>query len=89
MDGFKDDLISFIFFLLSFRSCQMHSTAIFKASLEAYVLEAKIVSHEWHERVKITETVKRIEKGERETQDTTHELKEVEEVWFSIFAEIF
>lgn len=32
-----DDLIS----LLSFRSCQMHSTAIFKASLEAYVLEAK------------------------------------------------
>lgn len=78
-NGSRDDLISF-YFLICFRSCQMHSTAIFKASLEAYVPEAKIVSHEWHERVKLPRPSKELKKRlrERHTQDTTHELKEVE-----------
>lgn len=68
----RDDLISF-YFLICFRSCQMHSTAIFKASLEAYVPEAKIVSHEWHERVKLPRPSKELKKEtERETHTRYH-----------------
>ena len=73
MDGFKDDLIS----LLSFRSCQMHSTAIFKASLEAYVLEAKMFRMSDMKGLKLKLPRPSNVRRERKTQDTTHGLKEV------------